>query len=154
MFKLTIEGDISVPLQPAADAAFVLEGLSGEAEVEVIALNEEEIKRLNADSRGIDAVTDVLSFPLHEQIAPFTAQNYPFDFDADAQAVTLGSIAVCLTRAAEQAEEYGHSLNREVTYLFVHGLLHLLGYDHLEEGGRRQMRAREEQIMRQIGVER
>ena len=102
----------------------------------------EEIQELNAEYRNIDKETDVLSFPMLE---------FPEDEDMRTYAtgipVMLGDIVISTTRAAEQAEAYGHSLEREICYLSVHSVLHLLGYDHMEEDEKRVMRAREKAIM-------
>lgn len=102
----------------------------------------EEIQELNAEYRNIDKETDVLSFPMLE---------FPEDEDMltceTGIPVMLGDIVISTKRAAEQAEEYGHSLEREICYLSVHSVLHLLGYDHMEEDEKRVMRAREKAIM-------
>ena len=105
-----------------------------------------EIHELNKEYRGVDKPTDVLSFPLLEG-AEFTPQNFPYDVDLETGALSLGDIFICEQVAHAQAEEYGHSYLRELTYLFVHGLLHLLGYDHMEEDEKKQMRAMEEKVL-------
>ncbi len=119
---------------------------------EVIFVSEEEIKDLNNAQRGIDKITDVLSFPTLDghKGAVILKKNYPLDVDENA--VFLGSIAVCLKRAKEQAEEYGHSENREIVYLICHGLLHLFGYDHELEEDKKEMRNLEEIILNEIGI--
>lgn len=134
-------------LTSLARAAFVALNLSGEAEVEAVFVTAEEIRALNARTRGVDRETDVLSYPALSEIKPFTAGNYPFDTDPETGKVGLGSIVICLSRAESQAEEYGHSVRREVGYLFVHGLLHLLGYDHEREEDKRAMREAEERTL-------
>lgn len=131
--------------------------LSGEAEadcdlsVEVILCDEEYIKNLNAGTRGIDAVTDVLSYPSLDHIrgAILKKADYPADLDEEGN-IFLGSIAICKKKAEEQAEEYGHSYFRELNYLAAHGVLHLLGYDHIEEADRAEMRLREERVLEKI----
>ena len=112
---------------------------------------EEEIRELNARTRDTDRVTDVLSYPMLDEIRPFTREDYPFDVDPENGRVPLGSIVICRDVAARQAEEYGHSCDREETYLFVHGLLHLLGYDHMTEEDKSVMREAEERILSAIG---
>ncbi len=102
----------------------------------------EEIKELNAEYRGIDKETDVLSFPMLE----FPEDEDMITYETGIP-VMLGDIVISTTRAAEQAKEYGHSLEREICYLSVHSVLHLLGYDHMEEDEKRVMRAREKAIM-------
>ncbi len=148
---ITLTGDITDNFARAADAAFAALSLAGEAEVEVNFVTEEEIRELNARTRDTDRVTDVLSYPMLDEIRPFTRENYPFDVDPENGRVPLGSIVICRDVAARQAEEYGHSRDREETYLFVHGLLHLLGYDHMTEEGKSVMREAEERILSAIG---
>ena len=102
----------------------------------------EEIQELNAEYRNIDKETDVLSFPMLE----FPEDEDMLTYETGIP-VMLGDIVISTTRAAEQAEAYGHSLEREICYLSVHSVLHLLGYDHLDEDEKRVMRAREKAIM-------
>ena len=116
--------------------------------MELVFTDEEGIRSLNASTRGKDDVTDVLSFPNLENIfcKPIRKADFPFDTDEEGN-LFLGSVVICRQRAAQQAEEYGHSLEREVYYLAVHGLCHLLGYDHEEESDKALMREREERIL-------
>ena len=131
------------------------DGVEGDAVLaaEIIFVDAEEIRRLNRETRGKDAVTDVLSYPSLDGIRgkALHAEEFPFDLDEEGR-LFLGSIVICRERAAEQAEEYGHSLRREVYYLAVHGLCHLLGYDHETEEERAEMRAREESILHAMGI--
>lgn len=122
--------------------------------VDLSFVSEEEIRSLNKENRGIDSVTDVLSFPMLDGIRGkvIKKKDFPLDFDEDEKAIFLGSIAICTTRAKEQAEEYGHSVERELSYLTVHGLLHLFGYDHMTEEDKTQMREKEEQILSLVGA--
>ena len=121
--------------------------------MELVFTDEEGIRSLNASTRGKDAVTDVLSFPNLENIfcKPIRKADFPFDTDEEGN-LFLGSVVICRQRAAEQAQEYGHSLRREVYYLAVHGICHLLGYDHETEEDKAQMRAREEAILAKMGI--
>lgn len=135
-------------------SAFDLLGLVGDAYAEFVALDEEQMRSLNCEARGVDKVTDVLSFPALDEIKPFDEQNYPVDFDRQVSAVFLGSIVVCDPVACRQAEEYGHSVERERAYLFLHGLLHLLGYDHIRSEDKEVMRRKEEEILSAIGITR
>ena len=148
---ITLTGDITDNFARAADAAFAALSLAGEAEVEVNFVTEEEIRELNARTRDTDRVTDVLSYPMLDEIRPFTRENYPFDVDPENGRVPLGSIVICRDVAARQAEEDGHSRDRGEPYLFVHGLLHLLGYDHMTEEDKSVMREAEERILSAIG---
>lgn len=122
---------------------------------EIVFADEEEIKKLNAETRGVDAVTDVLSFPTLDGIrgAALKKADFPYDIDEDGN-LFLGSIIICEKRAKEQAEEYGHSYMRELHYLATHGLWHLLGYDHMTEEDKAQMREKEELILNKLGITR
>ena len=122
---------------------------------EVVLVDGEEICRLNREMRGVDAVTDVLSFPALDGIKGKKLQKKAFPADMDEEGnLFLGSIAICIKRAEEQAEEYGHSFMRELNYLAAHGICHLLGYDHVEESDRALMREKEEKVLKKIGAER
>ena len=127
------------------------ERISVPCEINVLVTNDQGIHIINKTSRDIDRPTDVLSFPMF-QLEP---GNPPADWvdyqDPATGLVPLGDMCISLERAAAQAEEFGHSLRREVGYLTIHSMLHLLGYDHLDEGPMKaQMRAREETIAASI----
>ena len=102
----------------------------------------------------MDRVTDVLSFPCVDGVRHrvIDRRDFPCDVDEETGRVLIGSVCVCTERAAEQAESYGHSLKRELTYLALHGFLHCFGYDHIVEEDEREMTALAEEIMREIGV--
>ena len=123
--------------------------------LELILVDENEIRRLNREVRGVDRVTDVLSFPSLDGIKGefLSADSYADELDEE-ERLFLGSIAICEKRAREQAEEYGHSFERELNYLTVHGVLHCLGYDHETEEEKREMREQEEAIMQRMGLSR
>lgn len=122
---------------------------------EIVFVDEQEIKRLNNELRSVDTVTDVLSFPSLDDIRGVKLEKADFPADIDEEDnLFLGSIAICTKRAREQAEEYGHSYNRELHYLATHGLWHLLGYDHMGEEDRAQMREKEEKILTKLGITR
>ncbi len=121
--------------------------------VEVCVTDDEGIRRTNLDMRGVDRPTDVLSFPMFE-LKPGEKPS-PDWADPDTDKVLLGDMMISLERARVQAAEFGHSPEREVCYLAVHSTLHLLGYDHLDEGPMKaQMRAREEIILEKLGIPR
>ncbi len=128
--------------------------LEGDGIVELLFYDEDDIHKLNLETRGVDKSTDVLSYPNLNEIKPFTQDNYPFDFDMENNSVFLGSIVICDIIAKRQAEEYGHSERRERAYLFLHGLLHLLGYDHIKDEDKQVMRSKEEEILNLMGVSR
>ena len=121
--------------------------------IEFLFVDNEEIRRLNAETRGVDKVTDVLSYPTLDGICgvEIKGENFPFDKDDDGN-LCIGSVVVCRERAKEQAEEYGHSYRRELHYLFVHGVMHCLGYDHIEEQDKTEMRAAEERVLEKMGI--
>lgn len=123
--------------------------------VEFIFTDEEEIRLLNRELRSTDRVTDVLSFPALDGIKgkALKRRDYPCDIDDEGN-LFVGSIAVCKKRAAEQAEEYGHSYRRELNYLLVHGIMHCLGYDHMTEEEKSEMREKEECILGKMGITR
>ena len=122
---------------------------------ELILVEPEEIRALNRDNRNIDRVTDVLSFPSLDGIKGkiLDKKDYPLEYDEASDSIFIGSIVICSKTAEEQAREYGHSLEREYTFLAVHSLLHLMGYDHEEEEDRREMRNLEDRIMARLGLE-
>lgn len=123
--------------------------------LEIVTVEEEEIRRLNRELRGNDSVTDVLSFPSLDGIfgKKLLKKDFPSDIDEQGN-LFIGSIAICVKRAEEQAEEYGHSVGRELNYLAAHGICHLLGYDHIEEDDKALMRAKEEKVLKKMGLER
>ena len=121
--------------------------------VEFVFVNEGEIQRLNRELRSTDKVTDVLSFPTLDGIKgqAIYADDFPFEIDEEGN-LLIGSIAVCIKRAKEQAEEYGHSYERELHYLLVHGIMHCLGYDHMTGEEKTEMREKEEEILQKLGI--
>jgi len=126
-------------LTQAIKEAIRLSGGSEEAEVSLMLVDDQRIHALNQEYRGVDRPTDVLSFALQEDM-----EEEP---DAVFEDEMLGDIVISAQRAREQAEEYGHSFEREIVYLAVHGTLHLLGYDHEEEQDKQEMRSKEEEVM-------
>ena len=142
---LEFEPEILATVQTAASKAGALYGLKN-AEVSITLTNNEHIHELNLRYRGIDRPTDVLSFALNEG-------EEPEIFDGPAVDV-LGDIIISVERTVEQAAEYGHSVQREIAFLTVHGMLHLLGYDHMEEADRIEMRREEEFVMKKLAIAR
>ncbi len=153
--KVYVDGDYQ-EAQKIADVLYKTLGQRTDLYVELDVVSQEEIKALNSDNRHIDAVTDVLSFPMLDGIRgkKIYKKDYRYDYDEDEKAIFLGSVAICLDRAKEQAIEYGHSLQREMSYLFVHGLLHLFGYDHITDEDKKEMREKEEQVLLELGISR
>ena len=122
--------------------------------IELIFVDEEEIRRLNNETRGMDKVTDVLSYPSLEDVKgqALSGKDYPYEIDEEGN-LLIGSIAICCQRAKEQAEEFGHSFEREIAFLTVHSMLHLLGYDHVNsEEEDAEMRRRQREILESMGL--
>ena len=121
--------------------------------IEYLSVSEEEIRSLNRETRDTDKVTDVLSFPTLDGIKgkPLRGADFPYDIDEEGR-LLIGSIVICKQRAKEQAEEYGHSYERELHYLFVHGVMHCLGYDHMTDEEKAEMREKEELVLQKLGI--
>ena len=133
--------------------ALAAEGLTAPCEVDVLLTDDDGIHEINREMRQVDRPTDVLSFPEFE-LTPGQLPG-PEDADPGTGLIPLGDMVLSMERVAAQAREYGHSKRRELSYLVTHSVLHLLGYDHLDEGPMKaQMRAREEAIMALRGLER
>lgn len=116
--------------------------------VDISIVDKEQIHKLNLDTRGVDKPTDVLSYPALENIIfPFDKRNYLEELSPEDKTLYIGEIIICREVMAEQAVEYEHSEKRELAFLTVHGLLHLLGYDHIDEDMRKVMRAKEDEIL-------
>lgn len=144
--KVRIPTGLRMLIRRSCIAVLWEEKFRGDSEVSVSFVDNDEIRRLNKEFRNIDAATDVLSFPMGE--------NGEYDINPDTGAKLLGDVVISMERAMEQAKEFGHSLEREVCYLTVHSMLHLLGYDHMEPGEKAEMRMKEETVMTRIGLER
>ena len=157
--QIWVEEEVPAPaglaarLEEAVNAALDAEGVDVPCVVEVCLTDDEAIHQTNLEMRGVDRPTDVLSFPMFE-LQPGEKPRAEWA-EPDTDRVLLGDMMISLERARAQAEEYGHSLEREICYLAVHSVLHLLGYDHLDEGPmKQQMRAREEAILGRLGITR
>jgi probable rRNA maturation factor len=137
---VAISEDERTSIACAAQAALDSEGRNGD--LTILIDTPDRIQTLNREFRNVDRVTDVLTFPAWEGEISLSADGY------------LGDIMICYERAREQAEEYGHSLKRELSFLAVHGVLHLLGYDHITEPDEIRMREKQTSILEGIGVTR
>ena len=134
-------------IKKAVNLALDAEGVDVPCLISVMLTDDEGIRAVNNEFRGMDRATDVLSFPLNE-LTPGAFDPDECERDLDSGAVMLGDMMISLERCAQQGEEFGHGFNREVQYLTVHSVLHLLGYDHVDEGEmKRRMREREKAIM-------
>ena len=129
------------------------QGVTIPCEITVTVTDDKGIWQLNREFRNVDRPTDVLSFPMQDMV-PGHFEFDPLEVDIETGRLPLGDIVISADRVAQQAEEYGHSLEREMAYLIVHSVLHLLGYDHVDEGPEKaQMRAREKAILKRLGIE-
>lgn len=136
-------------------AVLEAEGIPFPCEVDVLLTDDEGIHAINLEQRGVDAPTDVLSFPMFELTAGKRPAGADVESDPDTGLVPLGDMALSLERARAQGAEYGHGAQRETAYLAVHSVLHLLGYDHMDDGPmQKQMREREETILAGLGITR
>ena len=145
--KFEIRYSQKILIRRAIEAALAYEGYRNDAEVSVTFTDNEGIKKINSEFRGIDAPTDVLSFPL-------TEYGQSEEALADELEGSLGDIVLSLERAKEQADEFGHSFEREVAFLTVHSTLHLLGYDHVNgEEEELDMRRRQREILENMGLD-
>lgn len=127
-------------------------------EINVEFISRCKIKKINKTFRQINKVTDVLSFPTLELVEPLnknlTAENCATDINPETGNIMLGDIYIYYGRVKSQAKEYGHSVTREAGYLFLHGVLHLLGFDHIKDGDKQVMRKYEEQILNKLNIQR
>lgn len=142
---------LEVILQKAGEAEGVTDG-----EVDLTFVDDEQIHELNREYRGIDRPTDVLSFAMNEITNDELEIIYELDEGEELESVPdiLGDIIISVPRAKLQSEEYGHSLERELGFLFVHGFLHLLGYDHQDEASEAEMMGKQEAVLAEVGLTR
>ncbi len=134
-------------IKKAVNMALEAEGIDVPCIISVMLTDDEGIQTVNREFRGVDRATDVLSFPLNE-LVPGEFDEDLCEYDMDTDAVMLGDMMISVPRCEAQGEEFGHGYKREIMYLTVHSVLHLLGYDHVDEAEMKaQMRAREKAIM-------
>ena len=151
--EIEISEEIKDLIEKCVTKALEYEECNFEAEVSVLVVGEDEIRELNREHRGKDAVTDVLSFPILEFDEDANILDYDYDFDDEL--VLLGDIVICAKRAVEQAKEFGHSFIREIAFLTVHSMLHLLGYDHEHSDDEEQlMFKKQKEILNLMGITR
>lgn len=145
LFSEELDNDLVNKLIDAFQYCLKIEGIQRDVEISLSIVDAEEIQRLNREYRGMDEVTDVLSFPLmeREDLENLKMPDLP-----------IGDIVLCREKIIEQAEEFGHSEERELVYLSVHSLLHLLGHDHIITEEKKIMREKEEEVMEYIGLAR
>lgn len=138
-----VSQEILDTMMKAAEICVAAENIETDrTEISVTFVDMEEIHQLNMDYRQVDSPTDVLSFPQFDDLNDLPEEGE----------IALGDVVICEQKAREQAEEFGHSFEREIIYLFVHSVLHLLGYDHMDEDEKKIMRRAEEAVMEQLGL--
>lgn len=143
--ELELDTELLSVMKKAGDICISGEGLNPElCEISLSVVEPDEIREINAMYRDKDSVTDVLSFPQYDDLNDLSNE----------EEICLGDVVICDKVAHSQAVEYGHSYEREFVYLFVHSMLHLLGYDHMEEDEKAEMRAREEDVMGAVSLSR
>lgn len=157
--KVMVNSELENSIIEIIEYTLMEEQVTIPCEISVIFVDNEEIKQINNEMRNIDKVTDVLSFPMLEYVDKKVFKdlylNYNFDFaDLNEGDLILGDMALSLEKALEQSKDYGHSFEREVCYLVVHSILHLLGYDHMEDSDKITMRKREEEILNRFNISR
>ena len=144
--------DAAKLLRRAAKTALKAQGVRDDCIINIMLTDDAGIRAINLEQRGVDQPTDVLSFPLNE-LAEGAFDPAACECDPETGKLLLGDMVLDLERCAAQGDEYGHGFARELSYLTVNSVLHLLGYDHLDEGARkRRMREREEAIMEVLGL--
>lgn len=147
--KLELTEELTELVERVCAYTLESEEFGAPAEISVTFVDNEEIQRLNAQHRNIDRVTDVLSFPMLD-----FDEAAEEEIDPDTGETVLGDIVISLERASAQAEEYGHSLSREVAFLTAHSMLHLLGYDHETADEEKEMFDKQEKILSELGITR
>ena len=148
--------DYETIINRVCEAALEHEDCPYDACINVVITDAQSIQEVNRETRGIDAPTDVLSFPMNE-MTPGDYSNLEDDpdaFEPDTGELLLGDIMLCVDKIFEQAAAYGHSLTRELAFLTAHSMLHLLGYDHVDDEERKQMEERQEEILKLCGFTR
>lgn len=148
-----ISEEIENAVKTVVDASLQYENCDFDAEVSVTIVDNDAIRSINNEMRNIDSVTDVLSFPM--LYFDENGDIIDSDFDMDGDVLVLGDIVISAERAKAQAEEYGHSFLREIAFLTVHSMLHLLGYDHVDDPeGEKIMFKKQEEILDKLGIKR
>ena len=154
---IKLDFDEETLIRTVAEAALEEEGCPFEAEVDVLLTDNEAIRVINKEERGIDRATDVLSFPYVEFSLPgdFSGlEDDPTLFHPESGELLLGDMVISLEKVREQAAEYGHSEKRELAFLAAHSMYHLMGYDHEEEKERLDMEAKQEALLQRLGITR
>ena len=149
--KIEVTAEMTDMIKAVCEAVMDMEECGFDAEISVTLTDNENIRELNREHRNIDRATDVLSFPMLD----FDGDEADAEYDYNEDLVMLGDIVISLERAEEQAREYNHSLRREVAFLTAHSMLHLLGYDHVDdEEGDKIMREKQNKVLSALNITR
>ncbi|MBL4933005.1 rRNA maturation RNase YbeY [Clostridium paridis] len=157
--KIEINEEFERLVEEIVQFALKEEEVDEKVQISIVFVDNKEIREINNETRGIDKETDVLSFPMldYEDGKVFKEQYKNFSFDEtyyDGEELVLGDVVLSLEKSLEQSEEYNHSFKRETSYLIIHSILHLLGYDHMEDNEKGIMRKREEDILNKLNIKR
>lgn len=157
--KIEVTDELIELINEVCQQSLEAEEMNSPYQISLLFVDNDEIREINRDTRGIDKATDVLSFPMldypKDKVFKDVYKSVKFnEIYLDGEELVLGDMVLSLERAKEQSIEYNHSFNREVCYLVVHSILHLLGYDHMEEEEKRKMRKREEEILGGLNIKR
>lgn len=157
--KIEVTDEFVNKITEVCNLALKEENMDIPYQISLLFVDNSEIKEINNETRNIDRETDVLSFPMldFEEGKVYKDIYVDFEFDEtfkDGEELILGDMVLSLEKALEQSQEYGHSYEREVSYLVVHSILHLLGYDHMVDEDKVKMRAREEEILNKLDIRR
>lgn len=148
---ITVDEAMETMVNQVVEKVLAYEECEEEFEISISFVDNEEMRSLNMEYRGIDKETDVLSFPMVEFLDGELEEEEE-DAEYIDEEIPLGDIVISMEKAQEQSEEYGHSFNRELAFLLVHGMLHLLGYDHEDEASERKMFEKQEDILREMNL--
>ena len=148
LWEIEEEKDIEIKIKEVVEKALEVEGAKCDINLSIVVTDNESIRKINKENRNIDNPTDVLSFPGYEKEEWEELKNY------DSEVIYIGDIVVSKEKILEQAKEYETGFEREFCYLIAHGMLHLMGYDHMEEEDKKVMREKEEEIMKKLNLER
>ena len=157
--KIEVTDELINIINEVCEQSLKAEDMNVPYQISLLFVDNEEIREINRDTRGMDKATDVLSFPMLDypknKVFKEVYKNTKFnEIYLDGNELVLGDMVLSLERAKEQSIEYNHSFNREVCYLVVHSILHLLGYDHMEDEEKKRMRKREEEILESLNITR
>lgn len=148
-YEGVIDDEVRKKLQDLLDFSLRKEGFEGEYQLSFSVVDKVSIREINREHRSTDRVTDVLSFPMYEREELDAIEKRR---EYEEYEISIGDIVICYDKVKEQSEEFGHSLERELCYLAVHSVFHLLGYDHMEEEEKSLMRSKEEEVMEHFSI--